>query len=175
MSDLLLKQDRHRSIEGVGNSKVELSVTVEICRGECQWVAAHRIRRAQRLGERAITLPEQKRNCSVREVCYRKVQFPVVVKVAHDDGLWLISHRNRSWRYEGSIAVAEKDKHSVASGVCHRDVQLAIAVEVAGHYGGKVLAEGNRRTACRSKRAVTVAKRNGNSGSRNHGGAGAGH
>src|SRR5215472_15872033 len=126
MSDLLLKQDRHRSIEGLGNSKVELSVTVEICRGECQWVAAHRIRRAQRLGERAITLPEQKRNCSVREVCYRKVQFPV-------------------------------------------------AVEVAGHYGGKVLAEGNRRTACRSKRAVTVAKRNGNSGSRNHGGAGAGH
>src|ERR1019366_1794160 len=164
--ELLLQQNRHRSIAQVRRGEIEFSISIEICYRDLVRVLLHRIRRTCCLRERPIALPKQKRDCPISIVCDRKVQFAVAIEISRYDRVRTISNRDRCWRPKGSIAISEQDDHRVASGIGHREIELAITVKVAGNDRGEALPEGNGRTTRWRECPVALPKRHSQSRNR---------
>src|SRR5262245_9452433 len=104
------QQDCDIRIVVIAGSKVENTVSIEICRDHRGRKAAGSIRHAAL--EAAVTVPQQNRNRS-RGIRYGQVELAVSVQVG-DYEIWIIRGPEpmQSLRLEGAISIAQEDGNS---------------------------------------------------------------
>src|ERR1039458_9231141 len=94
--ELLLQQNRHRSIAQVRRGEIEFSISIEICYRDLVRVLLHRIRRTSRLCECPVAVPKRNsysrktRRCA-QTVRHSRIQLSVSIKIPHR-----LAHRDTS-------------------------------------------------------------------------------